>query len=276
MAAKTLTTLAPGIQIQTRPKPLIQGVGLSELRDADIILGCLDSRVARLQLAGRCNLVKAPSIDGGTHPWGGEVRPYLDSDGPCYGCSLTPEERAISDVPWSCLEESSETPVGATASSSVVVGAWMSLIAIRFLMNLSTPQGTISIDGSRGISRIVQQQRDTECPLHTPIDSAKKIVVSCDNTVAALHNLLGAGKIPLAWEPIQQRVECPHCGFQQSRWGIPTITPCPQCGTTLRSRTTLELHEAPGHLKLVELGIAPREILAVRTANGIEWVELSG
>src|SRR5438105_3813463 len=85
-AADALADLAPGIAVAVRPLPLGRGVGLAELRDANVVLGCLDSRAARLQLAGRCNLVGAGWIDGGTHPWGGEVRPYLDPDGPCYGC----------------------------------------------------------------------------------------------------------------------------------------------------------------------------------------------
>jgi molybdopterin/thiamine biosynthesis adenylyltransferase len=276
VAAKALTELVPNIQIETRPKPLIQGVGLAELREASIVLGCLDSRAGRLQLAGRCNLVKAPFIDGGTHPWGGEVRPYLDSEGPCYGCSLSPEERAVTDVPWSCGDEPAEIAVGATVSSSVVVSAWMSLVAIRFLMNLSVPQGTLSIDGSRGLSRIVQQPRDRDCLLHYPIDFTKKIAISCQNTVAELRRVLGAEKIPLVWAPVQQRVECRQCGFQELRSGLPLKAACPQCGVSLDLHTTLELHQVAGGLKLADLGIAPREILAVRAVNGLAWVELSG
>ena len=276
VAAQTLMALAPQLQVQSRPKPLISGVGLAELRDADIVLGCLDSRAARLQLAGRCNLVGAYYIDGGTHPWGGEVRPYLVPNGPCYGCSLSSEERSISDVPWSCVDDSLTAPVGATASSSVVIGAWMSLVAIRFLMDLSIPQGCLRIDGSRGTSRIVQQQRDPDCPLHIPIETVNPVKLSDHATVADLRAILETETVVLTWAPVQQRVECLACGFQQVRWGIPKVARCPNCDKLLRVRTTQELSAAPGHLKLTDLGIAPREILAIRTVNGIEWIELTG
>ena len=58
-AAIALATLAPDTTIITRPQRLVHGVGLAELRDASIVLSCLDSRSARLQLAGRCSLVNA-------------------------------------------------------------------------------------------------------------------------------------------------------------------------------------------------------------------------
>ncbi len=104
-AAETLTALAPDTTIDGRCAGLVNGVGLAELRDADLVIGCLDSRGARLELAGRCGLVGARWIDAATTPWGGEVRPYLDPDGPCYSCTLTPAERnahSENAVAWSC------------------------------------------------------------------------------------------------------------------------------------------------------------------------------
>ncbi|MCP4663128.1 MAG: ThiF family adenylyltransferase [bacterium] len=52
-AADALRRLVPGIEVDARPLPLVHGVGLAELRDASLVLACLDSRSARLQLAGR-------------------------------------------------------------------------------------------------------------------------------------------------------------------------------------------------------------------------------
>jgi molybdopterin/thiamine biosynthesis adenylyltransferase len=274
-AAVALAELVPGVVVEARPAKLVQGVGLAELRDAALVLGCLDSRAARLQLAGRCSLVRAPLLDGGTHPWGGEVRPYLDPDGPCYACGLTTEERATADVPWSCLDIRPQDPVGASAPTSAVVGAWLALVASRFLMGLPGPGGTLSIDGSRGTTRIVQQERDPECPFHRLLEPVSKVAVSNRDTLADLRTVLPAGSVPLVWEPVQQRVECPACGFEEARCGTPRVETCPRCGMSLRPRTTLELGEAPGQLTLAELGIAPREILPVRGIDGTQGIELA-
>lgn len=273
-AADALRDLNPSVSVDVRSQPLIHGVGLGEIRDASLILSCLDSRSARLQLTGRCQLVKAPYIDGGTHPWGGEVRPYLDADGPCYGCSLSPEDRGMADVPWSCLDTRPENPVGAAIPSSALVGTWMGTIAVRFLMNMPCPLDTLSIDCSRGSTVVIPQVRDPECPLHTSIDGVIKIDVASHDTVQKLRNALPESAEPLAWEPVQQLVECSDCGFQETRWGISVVELCPKCQQTLRPRTTLELVEVPGNIKLEELGIPPREILTVRIGDNWKWFEL--
>lgn len=274
-AAEALSDLAPGVRIETRPEPLVRGVGLAELRDASIVLGCLDSRAARLQLAGRCRLVRAPSIDGGTHAWGGEVRPYLDPDGPCYGCGLTEADRSQSDVPWSCMDATPTLAQGASAPFSAVVGAWMAGIAIRFILDLPCPKGAMSIDGSRGTTTIVRLERDPACPLHRPIPQTRVVPVASYDRVADLRSALGEDARLIAWERVQRGVECPSCGFGQTRWGVSAPAKCPQCGQGLRLRTTLSLDEAPKELRLLDLGVAPKEILYVgRSADG--WIELSG
>ncbi len=273
-AADALRQLNPSVRVDVRSQLLIHGVGLGELRDASLILSCLDSRSARLQLTGRCQLVKALYVDGGTHAWGGEVRPYLDADGPCYGCSLSPEDRSIADVPWSCLDTRPENPLGAAVPSSALVGTWMGMIAIRFLMDMPYPIGTLSIDSSRGTTVVIPQIRDPECPLHTSIYNAIKIDVGFQDTIQKLRDALPKSSEPLAWEPVQQSVECYHCGFQETRWGLPAVESCPQCQKPLRPRTTLELVEVPGNIKLEELGIPPREILTVRIGDSWQWFEL--
>ncbi len=274
-AARALAELAPGIAVDPRPEPLVRGMGLAELRDASLVVGCLDSRSARLQLAAHCQLARAAYLDGGTHPWGGEVRPYFDPDGPCYGCSLTAAERGESDSPWSCQSMPPVAETGAAAPSSALVGTWMALVATRFLMGLGRPGGTLKIDGPRGTTSIVLQARDAECPLHHPIERARLIDVSCRDRIRELRAALDDGDIPLLWEPAQWGVVCDRCGFAECRWSLPESRACPQCGDALRRRTTYELRDAPDDITLTALGVPPREILAVRTRSGWKWVELS-
>jgi molybdopterin/thiamine biosynthesis adenylyltransferase len=273
-AVDGLKQLAPEIIIHPIARSLVQGIGLAELRDASLVLGCLDSRSARMQLAGRCQLVRAPYIDGGTHPWGGEVRPYVNPDGPCYGCSLSPAERGAADAPWSCLDSETPPAVGAAAASSAVVGAWLGTMAVRFLLGLVPPTGTLSIDASRGTTVIVQQERDPECPLHHPLSAVTVLDVGSRDTVKHLLDALPRGAVPLLWEPVLQKVECVHCGFNEERWGKSSEAICPLCQRPLVTRLTLEIDHAPGDMKLAELGLPAREILAVRTQDGFRWFEL--
>lgn len=281
-AARSLAELAPACRLDSRPLPLVHGVGLAELRDAELVVACLDSTAARLQLAGRCNLVRAAMIDGGTHPWGGEVRPYLDPDGACYGCGLGGAARARSDSPWSCVEAAAAVRMaeGATAAASVLVGGWMALTALRVLLDLPVPPGLLQIDGPAGSVRRVLQARDADCPLHLPAGPVRVLHLSHIDSVGALRATLPIGSVPLAWAPVMEALECGRCNYREPRWGLPPggvdAAPhaCPDCGASLRPCTTLELEHAPGEIALAALGVAPREILAVRTPDGWDWVEL--
>jgi molybdopterin/thiamine biosynthesis adenylyltransferase len=273
-ASDHLTKLAPDMNITIRPLPLIQGIGLAELRDASLVISCLDSRSSRLQLVGRCQLVRAVVIDGGTTPWGGEVRPYLNPDGSCYGCSLTPESRGITDVPWSCLDTSPQLPEGSAIPSSALVGTWMGSIAVRYLMGLSSPNVALVIDIPRMKTTQLKQERDLDCPLHQSLGNVTQINISHQDSLDALRQVLGFDVTPLTWEAVQRKISCTHCGFEESRWGFPILSGCPQCGERIRPHTTLELDIAPGDLSLAALGIPPCEILTIRTAEGLKWVEL--
>lgn len=275
-AAETLVELAPTVVVQCRPQRLETGIGLGELRDATLTLGCLDSRAARLELAGRCGLVRAPWIDGGTGSWSGEIRVYLDPDGPCYGCGQEPAARAFADVPQHCGADASGPPAGAAAPLAAAVGAHIALLAVRYLMGLEVPGGLRVLDGVSGTVTHVRQERDPGCPYHRPIPAARRIPLGPSHRLRDLLEFLGPEQTPLAWNPVQLRVECPRCGFAEERPGLVEEADCPRCAARLRSRTTLELSQAPLDMTLAELGIPAQEILACRGKNCLSFIELTG
>ena len=275
-AAEALCNFVPDLRVETRPLALVNGLGLAELRDASLVLGCLDSHLARLQLSGRCQLVQVPWIDGGSRPWGGEVRFFQGGEGACYGCSLGESGRADLGEPWSCLEESEEIPTGASAPLSALVGAWMATLAVRHLMDLPCLGGALVLDGTTGRTRNVTLERDPSCPFHAPLPTPNRIVANISSTVGELRKFLDPGDVPLVWALVQRHQECGHCGFSRSNWRFPPRTEaCPSCGAPSIPRSTLELLEAPEALLLRDLGVAPREILAVRRRDGLGQIELS-
>lgn len=279
VAARRLAEIAPDTRVSARARPFVSGVGLAELRDADVVLGCLDSRAARVSLAGRCGLVRARWIDGATAAWSGEVRPFLDPDGPCYACALSPAERASSDAPWSCMDPRTPASAAASAPVSALVGAWMSTLALRVILGERLSENAIVFDAARGLAEPLVWPRAPDCPLHAPIprEDVTRIAVSDGATVGNLLAAIGSmgKKRPLAWSPILHRRECPTGDWAEASFGVPTTRPCPSCGTLMRARTTIELDAAPAGAILADLGVAPREILAVRGGDGrMTYVEL--
>jgi molybdopterin/thiamine biosynthesis adenylyltransferase len=274
-AAEQLSSLNPQVRIESRPVPFVHGVGLGELRDASLVLSCLDSRAGRLALSGRCSLAGARLIDAGTHPWGGEVRPRLDPQGSCYGCSLSVRERAIADAPVSCMDPVVAGEEGAAAPSSSLVGSWMGLFAVRALLGLSVPVGYLEIDGATGSTSIAQVARDPECPLHAQVGRVEVLDVTARSTVADLMNALPDGSGPVAWAPIPIAEECGACGFLRREVGS-AERHCPVCGMSLRVRTTYQIAGLDRGMRLSDLGIPPREVFPIQASSDVSWVELGG
>ncbi len=275
-AAEALGRIAPDVRVEVRPDRLEYAVGLAELRDADLTLGCLDSRAVRLELAGRCGLVSAPWIDGATGQWSGEIRPFLvPPDGPCCGCGLTEAARSASDAPQSCNPTINNTPVGAAAPLSTIVGAEMALLAARWIMELPVTRDILVLQGDSGRISPVEQRRDSTCPYHAPLPAARPLPLNHTSTVGELLDLLDADAHPLTWKPFQISAKCRKCDFSEERIGKVETGACPRCGVPIHSRTQLDIRSAPRKTKLQTLGVAPREILVVKTGDRIRYIELA-
>ena len=276
VAAESLRGLAPEIVVEGREGKFEAAVGLGEIDAATLIISALDSRAARLSLASRCGLVEAPVIDGGTNAWGGEVRLYLDRQGACYGCGLSARERAEADFPWSCAAVQAESPSGANAATSGIVGAWMAHAAIQTLLGLgSTGATAIAIDPLAGAARRINLVRDPQCPFHHPTGAVTRIAPTSSSTVADLLAALPEPGAPLLWRPVEADARCNACGRVEEPWRPARMRSCPSCGELLSIRPEVDLTRAPPHLRLSDLGVPPGEFLAVRTKQGISYVALA-
>jgi molybdopterin/thiamine biosynthesis adenylyltransferase len=254
-AAHALRSLAPWTEVDARQAPLAAAVGLAELREATLVTGCLDSRASRLQLNARCHKAGVAFLDGGTSAWGGEVGCYLP-DGTCYGCWMTAWERAENDDPWSCEGRAPTAgPVGASAPVSALVGAWQSTLAIRYCFGMAMPRGVMRIMPGYDDAHMSQPLGiDPGCPMHGVIDAALITRAPIDHraTVAELLALLDPDEDVFSWMPIVVPGEAAPVGIQ--------------------------LRAAPGSARLADLGIAPREVLAVHACGTVartRYIELS-
>lgn len=278
VAAGSLRRLVPGIAVEARQHDLAAGVGLGELTSAAVVLGCLDTRRARLRLLGRCALVEAPLVDGGTVAWGGEVRLRLATSEPCYGCALTPHQRAASDLPWSCGDVSDDEPAAASIASSALVAAWMTIAALRVIFGTPPDYRAVRVDGLSGQVWPVTTTRDPSCPHHKPIGAADDIGLANDSTVASLVDRLPPGAEPLSWTGLVLAGKCAHCRTYSK--AVPYIDAtsalCRSCGRRTGLPLSQHLSDAAGTVPLFELGVAPQDIVAVRMPKGdFRWVRLS-
>lgn len=276
VAARALEALTPGLRAEARVGRVEAAVGLGELARADLVLGCLDSRAARIALADRRGAVGAPLLDGATGLWAGEVRPTLEPDAPCYGCTLSPEDRGSTDAPWTCGDLSAADPAAAAAPLSALVGDVLALLAVQHLMGSPVPPELRVLDARAGELRRVAWSRSPSCPFHHRLPPARPSALDARATVAELLAELGADERALAPRPIQRQRRCRSCGYREERWGLPQSGTCPRCGGALRPLSTEALDQAPPELALCDLGVPPGEILVLRHPDGPRALALAG
>jgi len=276
-----LATVSPSVSVDVRRATIITGVGLGDLADADVVVGCLDSLHARLELLGRAALVDAPLVDGGTGPWSGEVRVRTDSALGCYACVLAPYERGVTDIPRSCEELEPGSPLPASIATTALVAAWTSIAALRMIMGLRVPYQALRVDGVAGTTAPVAFPRATDCPFHHPLPPVDDwLPITRDDLVSTLLASLQVPCEVTAWAAFPVAPYCLRCGgrtgYDQSH-SIGEVTLCAHCGALVRPRRGVDLATADPSASLGSLGVAPHEILRMRTAEGQErWLRLAG
>jgi molybdopterin-synthase adenylyltransferase len=246
-AASALRVLAPELAVSPRLADLVGGVGLGELADADLVVGCVDTIRARVQLLGRCALVGAPLLDGGTSPGGGELRIRLSPDEPCFGCTLSAHQRSVSDLPWSCAEPvPGEQPQASAIATTALTAGWMTTVALGLLFGKPPSYRLLTIDADLGRTAQVSMRRDPACPLHRPL-SGPVVISAADGRTTASEFLssLGPQDEAYTWNSFPMLV-------QRGRG---------------EARST-RLRDADPEATLESLGVAPEELLPVLGSGG--------
>lgn len=275
-AAEALRRLVPNIEVDARVADLGAGVGLGEIADADVVLSCVDTIRARMRILGRSSLTDAALVDGGTHPYGGEIRIRLTPDEPCYGCSLSAHERGVGDLPWSCFGAGPGGHQPASIATSAMIASWMSLAALQIILGAAPSYRLLRINAVSGRTAPVSIERDPECPHHRPLpEPTLAVPVSNRDRVADLLAVLGPDEEPFTWERFSLGWRCAGCGYYpehvRPRGGIDADTAvlsCENCGALVRARFTQRLRDAEPECRLSDLGVAPQDIVPVLASGG--------
>lgn len=91
VVAQRAMEINPQIQVTPIVGNLFSDVGLGLYRSVDVVIGCLDSRIARYQLNRLCLRAGKTWIDGGIENMSGNVRVFSPGVN-CYECGLSREE----------------------------------------------------------------------------------------------------------------------------------------------------------------------------------------
>lgn len=136
VAAKRAMEINPQIKVTPIVGNLFSEVGLALFKSVDVIIGCLDSRLARYQLNRMAMRAGKTWIDGSIENLTGAVKVYTPGVC-CYECGLSREEFNIIMLRTGCADvvrfQSSQGRVATTPISASIVGAVQAQEAMKII-----------------------------------------------------------------------------------------------------------------------------------------------
>lgn len=153
VAAQRAMEINPQIKVTPIVGNLFSEVGLALYKSVDVIIGCLDSRLARYQLNRMAMRAGKTWIDGSIENLTGVVKVYTPGIS-CYECSLSREEFNIIMLRTGCADvvrsQTSQGRVATTPISASIVGAVQAQEAMKVIHHDTYDSDKIPFSTLRG------------------------------------------------------------------------------------------------------------------------------
>jgi molybdopterin/thiamine biosynthesis adenylyltransferase len=292
-AAAAARHIFPEIKIKALTGNVLADLGLGYVRWADVVIGALDNREARVFVNSACAKVGRPWIDGGIEVFNGIVRGFAPPATACYECTMSSVDWDLINKRRSCSllarRALAQRGTPTTPTTASVIGALQVAEAIKHLHGLDALLGRgFVFDGAAHSSYTVNYPINPECSWHEPpaeIDAVEKF--NSRSTLQsvwdyAARRLDGLEALDLARE-IVERVECPSCKSAREIWQPAEKIHeeelvCPTCQNECSPLFLHSITEVSPALKKTarELGLPPWDILWARHGDKYLGLEFAG
>lgn len=223
VAAERTREIYPGCEVVALSGNVMHELGLGVFGWADVILGALDNREARLWINRAAWKMNRPWVDGAIEGINGVARVFLPGKPPCYECTL-------GEVDWTILEnrmscnlltredmELGKTPTTPT-TASVIAGIQVQE-ALKLLHGLPVLAGKgFVFEGMNHTSYVVEYTPREDCFSHEVYGDVSSWPKPSEKTTLAelyayAQTELGAAEVVLDFSrDIIQSLRCPRCG----------------------------------------------------------------
>ena len=293
VAAERARDIYPDMKTQPFQGNVVYDLGLGIYRWADVILGGLDNREARVAINRGAARAGRVWIDGAIERLDGIARVFDPALGPCYECTM-------SDVDWKMLEarrscalltrdEMEQGKVPTTPTTASVIAGIQIQEAVKLLHGMPTLSGQgFVFDGTYHQSYTVTYSRLPDCPSHEPDEP---VVVlpwrTADTTIQQLlkrvREDLGADAVIEVNNDLLSGLECAHCQqVEPLLASLGKVTEgqgrCPTCGEhrTPQVYHTLDGSESFQDRTLADIGVPPWDIVSGRSGLNQKFYEFAG
>ncbi len=219
-AARASREIYPDQKTHALVANAVYDIGMGVYRWADVVIGGLDNREARLAINRACLRLNKPWIDGAIETIQGTARVFTP-DSPCYECTMSDTDWRLLQMRRSCnLLSRAEMAGGKTPTtptiSSIIAGV-QAQEAVKLLHGLPTIAGKGWVfDGFSTEAYTVEFQRKEDCLSHDPLDNILELDVGAgDITLRELLEQVRQELGPKAElelpRDVLHKLVCPKC-----------------------------------------------------------------
>lgn len=294
IAAREARDLYPAMRVTSLVGELQAVLGLGLVRWADVVIGALDNRRARVDLNRACARVGRPWIDGGIHATEGMVRSFQAPRHACYACIMSRQDWDALDQQQSCsglarqAKAAGGTPTTPTMAS--MIGALQTQEAVKLLHGLDESLGQgLFISGLPLDAHRVSYPVNTRCLLHegkpAPVERwsrAAEGTTGQDLWEFAEERLGELDELIFSRELVGD-LRCPECGRVDPVWRPLAVVPesaaqCPACNLERVPDILHRLGSDSPHLAMTmsAFGLPPWDIVWARSKLTVLGIELAG
>ena len=282
VAAAAARELYPGVNVHAFNGNVVYDLGMGVFRWADVVIGGLDNREARLAINRACFRLNKPWIDGAIEQINGTARVFVP-DGPCYECTMSETDWKLLQHRRSCNllsrpeMEGGKTPTTPTVSS--IIAGVQTQEAVKLLHGLDVIAGRGWVfNGLSAETYQIEYQRKETCYSHDLLDDVVPLPARADTmTVAgllaeALQRLGPAAELELGRDVLEKLI-CPKCGAAEELFASLGRVPadkvwCPQCADVRREVVTfykIRGDEPFLNRTLAQVGVPPFDVVIARS-----------
>jgi molybdopterin/thiamine biosynthesis adenylyltransferase len=292
-AARAARQIYPEMKVRAIAANVLAGVGLGYFRWANVVIGALDNREARVFVNSACARVGRPWIDGGIEVLHGIVRGFAPPATACYECTMSQTDwdllrkrRSCSLLARRALVQDG-TPTTPTTASIIAAVQVQELVKMLHDLPALLGRGWV-FDGAGHSSYSVNYPIHPECPWH---EAAAEIVPLAEfNSDTPLRRIWEEGERRLGkldaidfGRELVHELACPRCGqreviLQPAEKITEAQALCGKCGA---ESVPMFIHSLPLGSSLLEksvreLGLPAWEIVWVRHGDESLGLEMAG
>jgi adenylyltransferase/sulfurtransferase len=290
VAADAARDIYPDIRAHSFVGNVVYDLGMGVFRWADVLIGGLDNREARLSINRACWKTNRPWIDGAIEQIQGTARMFAP-DGPCYECTMSETDWKLLQMRRSCNllsrpeMEAGKTPTTPTISS--IIAGVQCQEAVKLLHGLPTIAGRGWVfEGLTTEAYPIQYQRKSNCYSHETLGEIVPLEAGIETmTVAAL---LGEARKRLGPEAqlelgrdVLEKLICPNCRLEEGLFAsLGRVSAdkanCPACKSRRDVKTFYKIsgNEDFLDLTLAQIGVPAFDIVIARSGAKAIGLEL--